>query len=293
MARERQWYEDVMDVALRATLKEHGFKRKSPATYVCDHSPDRIWVFEIEIWKSLIGFKDWTAIFVPEIENIVTRVAPEIGTYDTRMRSPSQFCTSIGNQVKIEQGWDNATWETNPKSDHWLWGPRAAPEAGKRVQIMDGNSWGNTHAKAFLMKNINTQELARKNIRQKSNSEYWRDRDETTETVGQELDKLWRVYIFEWLQKCDDPHYLAEWLEKYVCSWRGLPTREPCAFTAATAWHLAGEGSRVADILNEVIAKFEITNAETPDADGQLSNYAKRVLASARRLADELDVRLE
>lgn len=292
MARHRHRYEDVMDVALRATLKEHGFKRKSKASYVCDHSPSRVWIFEIEIWKSRIGFKNRTAIFVPEIEDIVTRATPGIGTYDTRTRNPSQFMTSVAGLIRTEFGWDNATWEANPKSDHWLWGPRAAPEAGKAIPIMDGNSWGYNRAKTYLAKNIGTRELVLRNSRRDRNPEYWRDRDETTEEVGQELDRLWRGYAHEWLQKCDDPRYLAEWLDKYVCSWRGLPVRGPCAFTAATAWHLAGETSRATKILDGIIANFETTHAGRPVAGAQLSNYAKRTIAGARGLADEFGIRL-
>lgn len=293
MARTRQWYEDVMDVALRATLKEFGFKRKSHATYICEHSPDRVWIFEIENWRTRNGFYDWTAIFVPQIEDIVTRLGPGIGTYDTRLRNPSQFKISIGDLIQAEQGWDDATWQNNPKSDHWLWGPRAAPEAGKIVPIMDGDSWGSAHTKAFLMKGRSAEEIVLRNIELYNTDQYTRDWNETAEAVGRELDRLWRSSAYEWLQKCDDPHYLAEWLDKYVCSWRSLPAREPCAFTAAAAWHLAGESSRASEILNGIIAKFETSNAATPDNGVQLSDHARRIVDGARKLADEFGVRLE
>ena len=107
-----------MDVALRATLKEFGFKRKSRTNYVCEHSPERVWIFEIEPWSQHHPFRDWSGIFVPEIENIVTRVTPELKTYETFLREPSQFKTSTVELARIALGWDEPSWKENQKSRH-------------------------------------------------------------------------------------------------------------------------------------------------------------------------------
>ena len=55
----RRDYEDVMDVKLRATLKELGFERKGAATYVFER-PRVTWFFELKrrvgrwVWAGLL-----------------------------------------------------------------------------------------------------------------------------------------------------------------------------------------------------------------------------------------------
>jgi len=88
MARLRQLYEDVMDVALRATLKEFGFKRKSYATYIMER-PDRRWYFELEAEPRLgTGFEDMAGcIFRPSTRS-ARSTFPASG-YSTRSTGPS------------------------------------------------------------------------------------------------------------------------------------------------------------------------------------------------------------
>jgi hypothetical protein len=219
MARNRQWYEDVMDVALRATLKEFGFKRKSRTNYICEHSPERVWIFEIELSRHHLPFRDWSGIFVPEIENIVTRVAPEIGTNETFLRHPSQFRTSIADQVKISRGWDLPTWEKkHSKLWHLLLGLLQPPPATKAIPLWDGGFWNIGHAKAVLARRRTARELVMRNIEIDSREPGERDWQETAEAVGRELDMLWRTYALDWLRKCDNPHFLAEWFDKQIYS---------------------------------------------------------------------------
>ena len=284
-----------MDVALRATLKEFGFKRKSRTNYVCEHSPDRVWVFEIEPWRQHHPFRDWSGIFVPEIENIVTRVAPEIGTNVTFLRSPAQFKTSIAELVKISHGWDEPSWKRNPKSRHWLWGYRFPPSTTKVIPLWDEGWWNTDHAKAVL----DRSRTARK-IKLRSFGTGWRaipspDRQETAEAVGRELETLWCEHAHDWLQKCDDLHYLAEWFDKHVFS-PGHPGRETAAFTAATAWHLVGNNLRATEILNGVIAKQEqIAKGELETSAEEFRKYHDVLRSKAkatRKLADELGIKL-
>ena len=257
MTRSRQWYEDVMDVALRATLKEFGFKRRSRTNYVCEHSPDRVWVFEIEPWRQHHPFRDWTGIFVPEIEDIVTRIAPEIGTYATFLRNPAHLRASIAELVKIEHGWDQATWERSPKSRHWLWGQRFSPRVTLAVPLFDGNWWNQDHVKEVLVRKRSVQEFVRRSAGISWHERLSRDNKETAEAVGRELDFLWRKYSHDWLRRCDDPRYLAEWLNTYVFSGKYTPLRSTYAATAATAYHMAGDQDGAASVLNRLIAELE------------------------------------
>lgn len=247
-----------MDVALRATLKEFGFKRKSRTNYVCEHSPERIWIFEIEPWSQHHPFRDWSGIFVPEIESVVTRIAPQIGTYNTSLRHPSQFKTSIIDLVKISHGWDQPTWDKNPKSRHWLWGARFPPSVKKEIPLWDGNWWNTDHAKTVLARNRTAQGIVMRDTVNNWSEQLSRDRKESAEAVGRELDALWRKHAQDWLQKCDDPLYLAGWFDKFVFSGKkNTPQRHKYAATAAIAYYVAGDKKGATSVLSRLIAETE------------------------------------
>jgi hypothetical protein len=262
MARQRQWYEDVMDVALRATLKEFGFKRKSRTNYVCEHSPERVWIFEIEPWSQHHPFRDWSGIFVPEIESVITRIAPQIGTYNTLLRHPSQFKTSIIDLVKISHGWDQPTWDKNPKSRHWLWGRRNPPSISKEIPLWNGSWWHTHHVKEVLARRRSAREYVMRSIEMDDREPWERDQQETAKAVGAELDALWRKHAHAWLQKCDDPYYLAQWFDRHIFSDKDTPQRHTYAATAAISYYVAGDSDGAANILNRLIAESE-TSYET------------------------------
>jgi hypothetical protein len=192
MARERQWYEDVMDVALRATLKEHGFRRKSHATYICEHSPDRVWAFELALCHSPAQyFSESSGIFGTAIEAVMSRLAPECANHRTGMRTLVHATVGIGELIKIENGWDVKAWNQNPQSKTWLGGYRNHPSIDTVLRhIQPGGCF--THEAAGSPMKLGWPE--------------WRRRVKTvTEELGHDLDMLWRKYELDWLQRCDDP----------------------------------------------------------------------------------------
>lgn len=292
MSRNRQWYEDVMDVALRATLKEHGFKRKSRTNYVCEHSPERIWIFEIEPWRQHHPFRDWSGIFVPEIEEIVTGIDPEMRTHHTFLREPSQLKASIVELAWIALGRDRVNWEKNPKSRHWLWGRRRPPPITREIPLWDGGWWYMNHVKEVLDKTRTPDEWIMRGYEDDDREPWKRKWDETAEAVGVELDALWRKYAHDWLQKCDDMHFLAEWFDQQVYS-PGHPGHETTAATAATAWHLAGNDFRAADILGRLVTENEAIAANKTENTAEYRSYVRTIAEAARKLADKFGIRLK
>lgn len=261
MTRERQWYDDVMAVGLHETLKKAGFRRKSHTNYVCEHSPDRVWVFEIEPRRGRQRFRDWSGIFVPEIEEIVAKIAPEIGTCATFLREPTQFRTSIANLVRIDRGWDEPTWENNPKSRHWLWGRQNPPPVTKAIPLCDGNVtdgwWDPNYASAVLIGSRNPNRAMYRRIGTRSYEQQQRETQEAALAVGSELEKLWREYAYDWLLKCDNTHYLARWFDSYVFSGTQTPLRHTYAATAAVAYHVAGDNEGAANVLRRMITELQ------------------------------------
>ena len=261
MARNRQWYEDVMDVALRATLKEFGFKRKSRTNYICEHSPERVWIFEIEPRRGHDRFRDWSGIFVPEIKDIVTRIAPEMEEFVTVLRNPAQFKTSIPDLVRISRGWDEPTWEKNPKSRHWLWGSRYPPSIEIAIPLSDGGTkdawWHLRYVKEVLAKTRTAREWVMRDYEGDDRKPWERDWEETARAAGLELDALWRKHAHAWLQKCDDPNYLAQWFDRHIFSGKNTPLRERYAANAAISYFVAGDQDGATKILNRLIAESE------------------------------------
>lgn len=300
MAWNRHWYDDVADMALRATLKELGFKRKTHATYVCNHSPDRVWVFENHMGtRGGPTFNVLSGIHVPAIAEILGSLAPEFDWVPTYTRTPTHLAASIGELVKIEQGWDRLTWDKNPKSRSRSWRYIYPPYASKIGRILKGytvdSGWNPQHVEATLSRFrkfwYSLPKQARK-VRGDGASPYYYM---ATLWLGPELDALWRKYTLDWLQRCDDPVYLAEWLDKYVLPERpALMSYGPYAVTAAAAYILAGNNQRAGEILNEVIARI----GDPPE--GNCTNEFERatddalriVTEAAHALADEFGIRL-
>ncbi|MDH5410337.1 MAG: hypothetical protein OEZ03_08200 [Alphaproteobacteria bacterium] len=237
MARQRQWYEEVMDVALRATLKEHGFKRKSHTTYVCEHSPDRVWRFKLSLCHSPAEhFSEYSGIFVQAIEDLLSRHTPEFADIGILVRPLLHSWADIGDLVKIENGWNAKAWNQNPRSRTWLGGYRNSPSIDTVLRhIQPGGCF--TYDAAGSAMGISSQK--------------WRRRIKTiTEELGHDLDMLWRKYELDWLQRCDDPLFFAEWTEQHV--YRG------CNLQRAAAYHLAGADDRAAAALRRDVEEAEI-----------------------------------
>ena len=258
MARNRQWYEDVMDVALRATLKEAGFKRKSRATYICEHRADRVWFFEIEAHRGGPAFEEKSGIFVPEIANIVARLAPDIGTHETFMRDPAHFAATIPDLVRIERGWDRASWAKSPESRGGFWGNRDPPSVEKALRTYSRTfGWRPGYVEAVLDGSRNPLETIRKRVKSSPEAGIVAVK-RTILPLGQELDSLWRKYSHDWFRRCDDPQYLADWFDRYVYTDESRPKYGASAITVIVACHLAGDNRRAADIFHGLIAEAEI-----------------------------------
>lgn len=278
MARWRKWYEDVMDVALRATLKEHGFKRKSPSTYICEHSPDRVWAFELALCRSPAEyFCECSGIFAPRIEETVKKFALDEWFWHTGLRTATHTAISIPELVKIENGWDAKSWSKNPRSRTWYGGYRRPPSFATVLRhVQPGGCYSYDAAG---------------NVRKVGENE-WRRRIATiTEELGHDLDNNWRKYELRWLQNCDDPAYFARWLEE-----REHGRTE---FLLAIAYHLAGDADRVAASLNKAIhdgeRPFEAVAAELREQAKERGDKHKLATADedARSLLEYLQPRAE
>ena len=237
MARGRQWYEDVMDVALRATLKEHGYKKKSHTTYICEHSPNRRWTFHLALCHSPAQhFSEGSGIYVQAIEDLLEKHLPEAAGIGILMRPLQHAWTDIVDLVKIEKGWDVNAWRDNPRSRTWLGGYRNHPSIDTVIRhIQPGGCF--TYDAAGSQMKISGRE--------------WRRRvAAVTEELGHDLDRLWRKYELDWLQRCDDPLYFAEWIERYLTRGSSL--------LRAVAYHLAGADDQAAAVLRRDVEEAEV-----------------------------------
>lgn len=291
MTRNRPWYQGVMDVALRPTLEELGFRQKSPRSYVCEHAPDRTWIFEIELSKYRQPFREWTGIVVPEIEDVIQRCVPNANLYETGLRQPSRFSTSTADLVKISRGWDSPTWKKNEKPWDIFLGRIRPPAVEKAIPLLHGSFWDSAHAYRVLIRTRSARDWAMRGYETDDRPPLERKWDETAEAVGRELDKLWRTHAIDWLRKCDDSHFLAHWYDTQVYSSPYLgPVNK--AVTAATAWRFADNPARAAEILARLIAETE-ERAVWHETPATVSTHLKKVVAGTRKLAKELGVKLD
>lgn len=290
MARKKPWYQGVMDVALRATLEESGFKQKSPRHYVCEHAPDRIWIFEIDLSMQRHPFSDWTGIVVSEIEDIMQRCLPDPRLHETGFRQPSRFSTSTADLVKLSRGWDYHTWKQNLKLWQVLLGRSVPPRIEEAIPLWDGGFWDISHAERVLARHRSARAWAMRRLELVDRNDWDLMWEETAEAVGRELNELWRTYTLDWLRKCDDPHYLAHWYETQVYS----PYLESisAAVTAATAWRFADDPDRAAEILSRLIAETEEL-AGDHRTSATFHAHLANVVAGTRKLANELGIKLE
>jgi len=239
MARNRQWYQDVMDVALRATLKEFGFKRKSPTTYICERSADRLWTFSIgPASRYNEDFSDFLGIYVDAIEDIMVRHLPRAALRGRYEEPFFHAQTDIVELIKAENAWDEKTWQQSPRSRTWLGGYRPAPSVDTKVRhLRQGGCF--SYVAAGPTTN-DTQE------------EWCRRVAVITEELGHDLDTLWRTYALEWFQLCDDPLFFAEWIEQNAPPTLNAPAR------SAVGYHLAGADDRAADILGQFVEASQV-----------------------------------
>ena len=232
MARNRQDYEDVMDVKLRWTLKELGFKMKSQKTYIHER-PKVTRIFELHLDKWGYGFYDVAGILNHEME----RIAQDVLTSD--LKPLGHTCTrshanaSISGLLTIEVHGG----PTHP-IDVSLY--KKPPNVSNLLEFRKDGLW---------LPRMNPDGVY-------DNDEIDRIFMERATALGLYLDEMFRRYVLPWYELCDDPVQFAQWYEDHQR--RGLPKH----LGAIIAHHLAGNEARARDLTAMLLADGEKTYDE-------------------------------
>jgi hypothetical protein len=242
MARLRQLYEDVMDVALRATLKEFGFKRKSYATYIMER-PDRRWYFELEAEPRLgTGFEDMAGVHIPALDAICEKHIPGVWVFHAVNRTePSAHVTAnIPQLMEIAEGHNFYRPDIGFTSKR----RRKGFEIVKHPEIVDFRSYHRWAKPTHLLP-------SRSEV---SKEEYDRIEADIFDRWGHFLDDQWRAHVLTWYERCDDPLFVIDWLENHQGS--GGTTID---LTCAILYHLAGDNGLAAECLRKTVQEAEIS----------------------------------
>lgn len=245
MARGRHLYDEVMDVALRATLKEFGFKRKTRATYIMDRS-ERRWYFELEAEPRLgIGFEAMPGVHIPALEAICEKHIPGVWVFYAfnRTKPHAHVTATIPLLMEIAEGHDFYTKRRGPASDSWSREYESAQN--KPVMQFQNRGWWVLPPRPMI-------------------GELGYDEDEldkiTCENIkklGYLLDNQWRAHVPTWYERCDDPLFVIDWLDKHQPSGGA-----PLDLTSAVLYHLAGKNGLAAECLRKTVQKAEISYDE-------------------------------
>lgn len=237
---ERQMYEDVLDVALRQTLKEHGFTRKSRRDYVLER-PGRIWTFEVEMERRMgDGFLADATVFVPELDAILEHHVPGFYGQHAPSHGTSTVKATITVLMEIEAGHDFYTRRRGPNSQLWS-------EAYQRAQedpIMRYRYRGYWTLPQF------SERL------EKSDPQDKPDWEEGARELGLFLDAQWRAYVWDWYHKCDDPMFVVHWIETQRCT----NIFSDCSL--AVLCHMAGNPDRTRFYLQRRVDEGRTTYEE-------------------------------
>ncbi len=226
MAR-RQLYDDVMDVALRATLEKNGFSRKTRRDYVREQ-PDRMWYFELEMapdpWP---GFEATATVFLPELDAIMEKYAPGIGGLCAERRNHAHISASIPELMQVAAGHDFYTSRRGPASRNWS-------EAQQRAQsdpVMEYQQRGFWVLPQYAYElNLDLEE-ERHRLR--------KGRQE----LGLFLDEQWRIHALAWYFRCNDPLFVVNWIETDEFY------SDHYDISAAVLCHMAGDNGKAASYL--------------------------------------------
>ncbi len=229
MPRRRQSYEDIMDVKLRATLKELGFKRKSHASYICEGSKVRR-IFQLYLDHNVISadFKDQAGVFNHEMERIYDEVLKRHYIQYSGIRTLGHAATSIAELIAIEREWDYRTWQEN-HPDQGLFGDYV-PRRPSVIKTLEHCS-----DRGYWMPIVADWRL--------EDDEWERQHRPHVEALGTYLDELFHRHILSWYELCDDPLSFARWYDRYES--RGLTQ----ILGAITAYGLAGEKVRAGELI--------------------------------------------
>jgi len=196
MAR-RQIYDDVMDVALRNTLKECGFTRKTRRDYILER-PDRIWIFELEMVPNR-GFEATAAIFLTEMDAIIKRYAPDFWVHLVGTRNPAHLCATIPQLMQIAAGHDYYTIRRGPASRNWS-------EAYQRAQGDPVMKYRDLYC--WVLPKYG-ERLGR------SQEERIRDLKRGARELGLFMDEQWRFHAWKWYWNCENYGFVVDWMENH------------------------------------------------------------------------------
>ena len=245
MARNRQLYEDVMDVALRATLKEFGFKRKSYATYIMDR-PERRWIYEL--WSEPrigAGFNETAAVGFPAIEAIIKRYLQGIFVAGVGTRTKAFVGTITPQLMEIAEGHDFYTLRGGPASRRRSKKYQAAQNDPIMKYQRDG-WWALPKHPMIGKPGFDEDEFDRI---------IW----DNVAKLGRFLDEQWRAHMPAWYRSCDDPLFVADWIENRQFFLKAVSSD----FTLAILYHQGGDDERAARYLHRRIEEGRLTYNET------------------------------
>ena len=235
----RRDYEDVMDVKLRATLKELGFERKGAATYVFER-PRVTWFFELERgWDYGFGpiFYDALGVFDPEVERIFRDVLENDWVRHTEMRSRCYVGTRIPRLVEIEL-------EDGPTQSLARGSYKRPPKVDSVIEYYWKGAWRPRHDPAEPTSPEERERLYRERIAE----------------FGPYFDEMFRRYALPWFQMSEKPKEFAQWYENYTVDpfWPDF-VRVLCAIVVH---HIAGNRKRAKELIQQLIAEGDLSFEE-------------------------------
>jgi hypothetical protein len=239
MAR-RQMYDDVMDVALRQTLIDHGFTRKTRRDYFLER-PGRVWIFEVTMAPDPEpGFEAEAAVFVPELDAILKRYVPGFLGHHAPSRNRATESTSIPRLMEVEAGHRFYTVMRGRNSKNWTEAyERAQADPVMRYQYR--SYWTLPQFSDLLKRN------------EPGNKPDWK---EGVRESGLFLDEQWRAHIWDWYHKCDDPMFIVHWIE--IQRRAGIDLH--CSL--AVLCHMAGNADKARFYLQRRIEESHTTYEE-------------------------------
>jgi len=230
MARNRREYEDVMDVKLRATLKELGFKRKTPSTYVFERSTVT-WVFELEQqWKWGRGFFDSIGVVNFEMERIFRDVLEHDWVRYAPMRNKCHVATSIPQLVAIELKGG----PIHPLARrHFEW----PPNVNNVLEYYWKDAW---RPRRDPVEHTLTE--ARERLYRERIAEF-----------GPYFEEMFRRYALPWYKMSERSREFAQWYEDHT--WPEFPK----VICAIVAHHVAGNKDRAKELIRRLVVEGDMT----------------------------------
>lgn len=233
----RQMYDDVLGVALRQTLKEHGFSRKTKRDYVQERA-GRAWYFEVEMERRLgAGFLADAAVFIPELDDTLERFVPGFYGVHAPTHNKSNVVAPILRLIELEHG---RRYSVNSQPNY--------PEEGfDSAQKLRGDQIFYYLEDDHWVIPRYTDRLGRSDEERKT------DWERGARELGLFLDEQWRALAWDWYHKCDDPLFVVHWIE----------TEDPGGIgsdcSRAVLCHMAGETGRARFYLQRRVEEASIT----------------------------------